>query len=307
MKKRMNIRKRGPARVVGVALITLLAVSAGPARALPSSQTTIVLDVNPATDYYSRQLTGYAGTANGTIVKIELCTSSIESCARKDFDNTLGPSQVQRCVSGDYEQHSALVHFPGPGTYQVVARATSAGCPVVGTQSEISVTQDVVIEEPPPPPPPPLPIECADDGAPAATDVGVTDTAVALGSTVIQSGPLSAFMSDAVAGMRAAAYDINRSGGVCGRTLSLNLQDDGGNAQLARQDVGQMSHDDFAFVAMPDPPGLEAASSSGDIDALGVPVVGTVGSSSAEFSDPSIWSVGGSPSVFASAVVAHAY
>jgi ABC-type branched-subunit amino acid transport system substrate-binding protein len=135
-------------------------------------------------------------------------------------------------------------------------------------------------------------LACAPGRNGGATDVGVTATQIKLASTVAESGLASSFLGDARFGMLAVIRRVNAAGGICGRTLDLNLVDDGWNRQTGQTDIRNFIHGGyFALAVVPSSEGLDAASRSGDIDQAKIPVVGTDGMLYSQYSDPWIWPV----------------
>jgi ABC-type branched-subunit amino acid transport system substrate-binding protein len=132
---------------------------------------------------------------------------------------------------------------------------------------------------------------CADEGTPRASDTGVTENRVTLFAPTAQSGVTASRWGDIKYGMEAMRNRINRAGGVCGRYLSIQYVDDGADAQRGATFMREAAKDSFAIAVAPSAPGLQAAIESGDIDRLGLPVVGTLGQTNAEFSSPWVWPV----------------
>lgn len=136
---------------------------------------------------------------------------------------------------------------------------------------------------------------CAPGKNGGATDTGVTDKQVKLAATVVKSGVGAAFLGDVEFGMLAVMNATNRQNGICGRQLSLTLNDDGWSASQGQQDIQKYIQEGyFALAVVPSSEGLRNAIDpvgSGDIDRAGVPVVGTDGMLADQYTDPWVWPV----------------
>jgi ABC-type branched-subunit amino acid transport system substrate-binding protein len=208
-------------------------------------------------------------------------------------------TSADTCVRGHSRTLTVEHTFGGPGSYAVVARAHGGGCPVVGAQ-QVTITR-AAVEVPEPPPP----IPCATEGDPFPSDTGVDATRVRLGATVARSGLRA---NDAEVGIRAAVRRVNDTGGVCGRALDVEIVDDGGDAQRGHVAIRTfIAGGTFGLVSVPSTDGLGDAIRSGDIDAAGIPVLGTPGADPAEFTSPWVWPVGPAAASFGRISVEHAY
>ncbi|MDQ1700572.1 MAG: hypothetical protein QOG34_2435 [Frankiaceae bacterium] len=138
---------------------------------------------------------------------------------------------------------------------------------------------------------------CAPGKNGGATDTGVTATSIQLASTVAESGIGASFLGDARFGLIAVVNQVNRAGGICGRQLKLDLVDDGWNARTGEADLRNYIHQGvFALAVVPSSEGLNLAAkaNNGDIDAAGIPVVGSDGMLKSQYADPWIWPVAAS-------------
>jgi len=128
------------------------------------------------------------------------------------------------------------------------------------------------------------------------TDVGVSDTSIKLGATVVESGVGASFLRDVRYGMQAVVDKTNRAGGICGRKLSLKLIDDGWSFQQGADFIRDLVEQDkvFALAVVPSSEGLKNVSDSGYIDSQKVPVVGSDGMLINQYRDPYIWPVAAS-------------
>ena len=70
-----------------------------------------------------------------------------------------------------------------------------------------------------------------------ADEAGLSAKAITIGSTVSLSGPLAAYGTDIKLGTEAAMAQINARGGIHGRTLQLQIVDDGYVPQRSADNV----------------------------------------------------------------------
>lgn len=126
-----------------------------------------------------------------------------------------------------------------------------------------------------------------------ATDVGVTATSIRLASTVVQDGPAASLLGDSPKAMQAVVNRVNRAGGICGRTLDLEIVNDGFDAQRGQVFLRNFINSDryFALPVVPSAEGLSSAIASGDISRAGMPVVGSDGMRIEQYEDPWVWPV----------------
>lgn len=295
-------RRRVLALVFAVAAAQALTVV--PGRTLPVGPPTVRLSVEPTADPLLFRFHAEASDPDGGIESIQICVE--EGGARQCQGRTTPPSgdpvdTLDACLHGREAAFAAEHLFSSFGIFRVTATATAGGCPVLGAREVATATASVAL------PPPPEPIPCAKPGTPTATDTGVTEETIALGSVVPASGPYGNFLAPALKGMVAAVNRINATNGVCDRDLALVWYDDGGDAVRGKALIKTLVEDDrvFALVAMPSWDALQA--SIPYLESAGVPVVGTTGQSAAEFTSPSVWASGPANASFGSIVVHHAY
>ncbi len=275
-----------------------------PSTALPSplgySGPSVGLEIQKTGVPLEVEITVNAGDPDGAISSMEVCLAN--ECTSEAFPAPDAVQQLQRCIEGDFRTMTVRRRAPDFGIFTITAKATAGGCPVIGAD-QTAVAEKIVAF-----PPPAAPIPCADTGSPTPTETGVTDGVIHLGATAAMSGPITGSTAAAARGIVAAIGRINDAGGVCGRTLQLTAYDDGFDAQQGRIKIQQLISDGvFALVGMPSWPGLQAAIEAGDIDAAGIPVVGTTGETAAELNHPLVWPVGAGRNSFAYAAVKQAY
>jgi ABC-type branched-subunit amino acid transport system substrate-binding protein len=122
-------------------------------------------------------------------------------------------------------------------------------------------------------------ISCAGGHNGGASAPGVSATNIHIASTIVTTGVGAGFLGEAVNGMNAAIAEANSSGGVCGRSITLDTINTGWDATTGNQDISNYvaSNQIFALVGEPDSEGLKGAIDSGTIDRAGIPVVGSDG------------------------------
>lgn len=144
----------------------------------------------------------------------------------------------------------------------------------------------------------PLPagIACAAGKNGGKTDRGVTANSISLGATVVSSGIGASFLGPVRVGMQAVKDSVNRSGGICGRQLSLKLVDDGWDAQRGQSYIHSLVEGDkvFGLAVNPSSEGLRLASNEGYFAKTRTPVVGTDGMLNDQYVDPWVWPVAAS-------------
>jgi len=93
---------------------------------------------------------------------------------------------------------------------------------------------------------------CASPTTPTAGELnsttGITKTSVTVGNVSIISGPVPGLFQGAPDGVKAYFNYINAQGGVNGRKLVLNSQDDGFSGTQNQAEVGSIVNSDFAEV-----------------------------------------------------------
>ncbi len=131
---------------------------------------------------------------------------------------------------------------------------------------------------------------CAAGRNGGATDTGVTGNSIKLAATTVLDGPGASFLSTERVGLSAVVDKTNHAGGICGRTIDLELRNDSWNAQLGQQYIQNFVDGDHVFaLASSDSEGLRAAGPY--IQQKGVPVVGTDGMLIQQYRNPWIWPV----------------
>jgi ABC-type branched-subunit amino acid transport system substrate-binding protein len=118
-------------------------------------------------------------------------------------------------------------------------------------------------------------LECAPGKNGGSTDRGVTGSEIEMATTVAESGIGAAFLGEVRFAMEAVRNKINRSGGVCGRSLSIEYRDDGWEAQRGAQYLRNfMQQGIFAIPVCPSSEGCRVVIESGDLDRTQTPLVG---------------------------------
>lgn len=124
------------------------------------------------------------------------------------------------------------------------------------------------------------------------TDVGVTAKKIILGAVTVDSGIAGSFLRDETTALQAVVARVNASGGLCDRTIDLEVRDSGWDPTLGYEEIQSLSKRVFVLVVNPDSQGLKMASDSGFLQGEGLPVIGTDGLLANQLHDPYIWPVG---------------
>lgn len=121
-------------------------------------------------------------------------------------------------------------------------------------------------------------LECSSSKNGGETDTGITADSIQMATTVAESGPGAAFLGEVRIGMDAVKDKLNQAGGFCGRQLDIDYVDDGWDAQKGSQYLRNFIQQGvFGIPVGPSSEGLRIVIDSGDIDRIGIPVVGTDG------------------------------
>lgn len=151
-------------------------------------------------------------------------------------------------------------------------------------------------------------LECAPGRNGGATDVGVSATRIRLASTMVQTGIGASFLGLSPIGMKAVVARVNKSGGICGRTLDLTLVDDEWRADRGQTFIQNFIKEGyFALPVVPSSEGLTAAIEAGDIQKAGIPVVGSDGMLIQQYRSPWVWPVAAATVSTMRIMAKHAY
>ena len=214
-----------------IVLVSIVGLAPTGARAVPVGPPDVRIDYRQSSDDpLTYHVVAKATDADGRISSLQLCVDSggSDACVMEVRGSEPGVLEhVEDCAFGDSASVEQTITFPEPGNYRAIATAIAGGCPVLGSEQtatsedEIPVTVDrgPVFD----------PIVCADEGERAASDRGVSESAVKIASVVTLSGPGSSFSGGAATALQSIVRHVNRSGGVCGRSVQLEMYDDGGD------------------------------------------------------------------------------
>ena len=140
--------------------------------------------------------------------------------------------------------------------------------------------------------PAPAGLACAAGKNGGSTAPGVTGNQILMAATTVTDGPGASFLGPTEEAIQAVQNQVNRSGGICGRTLNIQMRNDGWSEALGSQYIQNFvdgSHV-FGLAVNPDSEGIYGADAF--IRQNGIPVVGTEGMLIHEYQNPWIWPVG---------------
>lgn len=130
-------------------------------------------------------------------------------------------------------------------------------------------------------------LTCASGKNGGETDRGVTATEIRMATTVAESGIGRSFLGEMRYAMEAVRNDVNSSGGICGRELTMEYRDDGWNAQTGAQYLRNFIQEGiFAIPVCPSSEGCRVIIESGDLDRTQTPMVGTDGMLKSQYTKP---------------------
>jgi ABC-type branched-subunit amino acid transport system substrate-binding protein len=89
---------------------------------------------------------------------------------------------------------------------------------------------------------------CAGTAGNTASDTGVTPTSVSFGNVSGMTGPLTGSFPQGPQAVQALFAAVNAAGGICGRKLALDVEDDGQNSSTNAADVSDLIPKVMGFV-----------------------------------------------------------
>jgi branched-chain amino acid transport system substrate-binding protein len=169
------------------------------------------------------------------------------------------------------------------GTAASAARTGAAGTPAAGATPAPAAPQSFSFD------PRSEAAACPGGAGNTASDTGVTPTRVTVGNVSGLTGPLANSFNQGAEAVEALFAAVNAAGGICGRSLSLDVEDDQQNASTNASDVADLIPKVLAF-----------AGSTSDGDNGGVPNMAQAGAPDFGFAincnrseSPTYWSAAG--------------
>jgi ABC-type branched-subunit amino acid transport system substrate-binding protein len=135
--------------------------------------------------------------------------------------------------------------------------------------------------------------DCSKGQNAGATEIGVTAHEIHFAATIVKSGIAKDFLADAQSGMEAVRQKVNRAGGICGRIIKIDYNDDQWDPQTGQRIIegyiGSKRY--FGLAVNPSSQGVRGAIDSGLIRQSQFPVVGSDGQLIDQYQDPWVWPV----------------
>lgn len=135
--------------------------------------------------------------------------------------------------------------------------------------------------------------DCSKRQNAGATDTGVTAKEIRFAASVVKTGIAKDFLADAQFGMEAVRQKVNRQGGICGRTIRIDYQDDGWEPARGQRLIEGwiQSKKYFGLAVNPSSEGVRGAIDSKVIRDAKFPVIGSDGQLIDQYQDPWVWPV----------------
>lgn len=138
-----------------------------------------------------------------------------------------------------------------------------------------------------------LNVDCGRNQNAGASDVGVSGTEIRFGATVAKTGIAKDFLADAEFGIEAVVQKANREGGICGRLIKVDYENDewktDNGARIINKWIGGKRH--FGLLVNPSSEGLRGALDGGQIEQAKFPVVGADGMLIGQYRSDWVWPV----------------
>lgn len=151
--------------------------------------------------------------------------------------------------------------------------------------------------------------DCAKGQNAGSTEVGVTAKEIRFAATVVKTGVAKDFLSDAQFGIEAVRQKVNRAGGICGRIIKIDYDNDEWDSGKGQRIIESYisSNKYFGLAVNPSSEGLRGAINSGLIRQNRFPVIGADGMLINQYLDPWVWPVATSTSSVMHIMAANAY
>jgi ABC-type branched-subunit amino acid transport system substrate-binding protein len=121
--------------------------------------------------------------------------------------------------------------------------------------------------------------DCSKGQNAGATEVGVSAHEIRFAATVVKSGIAKDFLSDAQYAMQAVVNKVNRQGGVCGRIIAIDYNDDGWDPQqgndLINKYIGAKKY--FGLAVNPSSEGVRGSIDNNKLTDSQFPLIGSDG------------------------------
>lgn len=151
--------------------------------------------------------------------------------------------------------------------------------------------------------------DCSKGQNAGATEIGVTAKEIRFAATVVKTGVAKDFLSDAQFGIEAVRQKVNRAGGICGRIIKIDYDNDQWDSGEGQRIIKSyiLSKKYFGLAVNPSSEGLRGAIDSGMIKQNKFPVIGADGMLINQYLDPWVWPVATSTSSVMHIMAAKAY
>lgn len=135
--------------------------------------------------------------------------------------------------------------------------------------------------------------DCSKRQNAGASDVGVSSAGIRLGATEVKTGIAKDFLADAKFGILAVVNEVNADGGICGRQIAVDFENDewrpDSGSRIINKWIGGKEH--FGLLVNPSSEGLRGALDGGLIEQNEFPVIGADGMLIGQYRSDWVWPV----------------